>query len=348
MSSRYHSLKVVEVIEETHDAKSLVFDVPPELTDAYCYASGQFLTFRIAKGEEQLLRCYSMSSSPELDKGLRVTIKRVEGGRVSNHLCDTVKVGDMLEVMRPAGVFVPKSLDEDLLLCAGGSGVTPVFSILQTALVKGRGKIRFIYANRDESSVIFAQKLKQLAQDYPKRLELIHLLDSLNGIPAMNLLSSLARPYQHGRAFICGPGPFMDAMETALKQNGMASSQVHVERFVSLPDESVGAPKAQIVTDINEGTGRVEQAIAVVELDGQTHEIPWSGGETLLDAAEKIGVELPYSCRSGMCASCMCEVKEGKVDLLINDVLDERDLKNNLTLSCQAVPLTEKVHIRYT
>ncbi|MCL1038111.1 ferredoxin--NADP reductase [Shewanella submarina] len=347
MSSRYHSLKVVEVIEETHDAKSLVFDVPPELAESYRYASGQFLTFRIAQGKEQLLRCYSMSSSPELDTGLRVTIKRVEGGRVSNYLCDTVRVGDLLEVMRPAGVFVPKSLDEDLLLCAGGSGVTPVFSILQTVLAKGRSKVRFIYANRDESSVIFAERLKQLAQEYPKRLQLIHLLDSLNGIPSMDLLSSLAKPLLHGRAFICGPGPFMDAMETAMKQNGMPSSKIHVERFVSLPDESVGAPS----NPPSQGPVKVDavdQAIAVVELDGNTHEIPWAGGETLLDAAEKVGVELPYSCRSGMCASCMCEVKEGKVDLLINDVLDERDLNNNLTLSCQAVPLTEKVHIRYT
>ncbi|BDM64216.1 oxidoreductase [Shewanella sp. NFH-SH190041] len=362
MSSRYHALVVSQVIPETHDATSLVLTVPPELAERYQYKSGQFLTFKLPGQDGELLRCYSMSSSPALEQGLRVTIKRVAGGRASNYLCDHIGPGDRLQVMQPAGLFVVRDSSEHLLLCAGGSGITPVFSILQTVLHTGTGKIRLLYANRDESSVIFAAELKALVQAFPERLEVIHLLDSLSGVPSAALLSSLS-DWQQQRAYICGPGAFMDAMETVLYQLGMDKSHIYIERFISpaaptaknsidacdiesRADPAV-APASELAPDKQVNT-EITQAIAEVELDGTVHHIVWRGDETLLDAAEKAGVELPYSCRSGMCASCMCEVTEGQVALQYNDVLDERDLQQNLTLSCQALPRTEKVKLRYT
>ena len=351
-NSRSHRLTVAKVIKETADAHSILFDVPASLVEQFSYQSGQFITLKLPYEEENLLRCYSMSSTPSLDEGLRVTVKRVDGGRGSNWICDNLVAGSDLEVMRPAGLFVPKDLSEDHLLCAGGSGVTPVLSILRHVLTNGTGKVRLIYANRDESSVIFKQTFKELSAEYPERLEVIHLLDSLQGIPSLSLLTSLADGMQQGRAFICGPGPFMDAMEIAVKSAKFPSSRIHIERFVSATP-----PKETSSTNINSKNDAVAliidsaetpAATVLLELDGEHFVIPCEPGKTVLDAAEKIGIELPHSCREGMCASCMCEVIEGSVKLNHKDVLDEKDLANKLTLTCQAVPLTTEVRLKYT
>ncbi|MEY8199146.1 MAG: ferredoxin--NADP reductase [Colwellia sp.] len=350
--SRYHNLTVAETIKETADAVSVVFGVPENLTEEYSYQPGQFITLKLPYEDGFLLRCYSMSSTPTLDDNLRVTVKRVDDGRGSNWICDNLRAGSQIEVMRPAGIFVPKDLSEDHLLCAGGSGVTPVLSILRHVLTHGTGKVRLIYANRDESSVIFKQTFKELSAEYPERLEVIHLLDSLQGIPSLSLLTSLADGMQQGRAFICGPGPFMDAMEVAVKSAKFPTSRIHIERFVSVApskapaatSESVTASEVQPTIDDAE----LPSATVLLDLDGVHHVIPCEPGQTVLDAAEQIGIELPHSCREGMCASCMCEVIEGNVKLNHNDVLDERDLANKLTLSCQAVPLTAEVKLKYT
>lgn len=351
-NSRSHKLTIAKVIQETADAHSILFDVPESIADQFSYQPGQFITLKLPYENDVLLRCYSMSSTPSLDEALRVTVKRVDGGRGSNWICDNLTAGVELEVMRPAGLFVPQDLSEDHLLCAGGSGVTPVLSILRHVLTHGTGKVRLIYANRDESSVIFKQTFKELSAEYPERLEVIHLLDSLQGIPSLSLLTSLADGMQQGRAFICGPGPFMDAMESAVKLAKFPTNRIHIERFVSsatikvptaIP-ENTQASEADVVVD----GADLPNATVFLELDGEHYEIPCESGQTVLDAAEKIGIELPYSCREGMCASCMCEVIEGDVKLNVNDVLDEKDLVNKLTLSCQAVPLTSEVKIKYT
>lgn len=360
-SSRYNKLKVLEVIKETSDAHSILFDLPAALIEQYSYQPGQFVTLKLPYEEGFLPRCYSMSSTPTLDVGLRVTVKRVPDGRGSNWICDNLVAGSEVEVMRPSGLFVPKDLAEDHLLCAGGSGVTPVLSILRHVLTHGSGQVRFIYANRDESSVIFKDAIKALSAQYPQRLEVIHLLDSLQGIPSLSLLTSLATGMQQGRAFICGPGPFMDAMEKATQQAKFPDSRIHIERFVSaapVKPPTVNAERTEHAQAVNEVI-QVQSALVVdesdlpsatilLELDGEHHVIPCDSGQTVLDAAEKNGIELPYSCREGMCASCMCEVIEGSVKLNNNDVLDEKDLANKLTLSCQAVPLTAEVKLKYT
>lgn len=350
--SRYHNLTVAEAKKETADAYSILFDIPATLTEQFKYKPGQFITLKFPYDGEYLQRCYSMSSTPSLDSGLRVTVKRVGGGRGSNWICDNIRAGSKIEVMQPAGLFIPKDLSEDHLLCAGGSGITPVISILRHVLINGTGKVRLIYANRDETSVIFKQTIKTLAIEYADRLEVIHLLDSLQGIPTNRLLVSLANGMQQGRAFICGPGPFMDAMATALKQAEMPSERVHIERFViaASPEDKKSSATSCNDDDVELATDDLEfpAATVLLELDGEHHVIPCEPGQTVLDAAEKVGIELPYSCREGMCASCMCELIEGNVKLNNNDVLDEKDLANKLILSCQAVPLTKEVRLKYT
>ncbi|CAI85959.1 MULTISPECIES: ferredoxin--NADP reductase [Pseudoalteromonas] len=355
--SRYHNLTIAEVIQETADANSIVFDVPASLTEQFDYQPGQFLTLKLPYEGAFLMRCYSMSSTPSQDTGLRVTVKRVADGRGSNWICDNLKAGSNIEVMQPAGLFVPKDLAEDHLLCAGGSGVTPVLSILRHVLINGTGKVRVIYANRDEASVIFQQTFKALSAQYPERLEVIHLLDSLQGIPSLSLLTSLADGMQQGRAFICGPGPFMDAMELAVKAAKFPASRIHIERFSSaapkittkpVPANSLKTPIQDNIAELVVDEANMPAATIQLELDGEHYVIACESGQTVLDAAEKIGIELPYSCREGMCASCMCEVVSGQVKLNNNDVLDEKDLANNLTLSCQAVPLTSELKLKYT
>ncbi len=344
-TSRYHSLRVDQVVQETSDAVSLQFAVPEELVERFRYRPGQFLTLRLPWQGEHLLRCYSMSSAPTVDAQLRVTVKRVVEGRGSNWICDHVQVGDAIEVMQPAGVFTPGSLDGEFLLFAGGSGVTPVFSILRSVLLRGRGQVRLIYANRDEESIIFREALKELLEQYADRLDVIHLLDSVQGRPTVSLLKRLSRGYENAQAFICGPGPYMDAAEQALQELKLPAENIHVERFVSLPsEESRDEEQQAVLTE----SAEVDQAQISIELDGQHFELQCQGDETILDAAEKAGIDLPYSCMAGMCASCMCEVTEGEVKLLHNDVLDERDLSRGLTLTCQAVPRTARVSLKYT
>lgn len=338
---RYHSLRVRAVIDESDDARSLVLEVPPALSDKFHYRCGQFLTLRLASEGRHLLRCYSMSSAPSLDDALQVTIKRVRGGRGSNWICDHVKAGDLLEVLPPAGVFTPATLDGDLVLFAGGSGITPVFSILRSLLARGGGKACLVYANRDQQSVIFHQALKALAAAYPERLQVIHWLDAVQGFPSVPQLAAMASGWRHAEAFICGPGPFMDAAVAALRQLDMPDARIHVERFVSLPDEEDAPPPAPAPL------GGVDSAELEIQLDGTIHRITCGGNETLLAAALRAGVALPHSCQAGMCAACMCQVLEGGVHLRHNDVLDQKDLAKAWTLSCQAIPMTHRVRIKF-
>lgn len=335
----YLALRVARVIEETADARSLVFDVPEHLAERLRYRPGQFLTLRVPFDGGWLPRCYSLSSTPLLDEPLRVTVKRVRDGRASNWLCEELQEGQQLEVLPPAGVFVPRSLDDDLLLFGGGSGVTPVLSILRSALLAGQGRILLVYANRDERSVIFRDELRQLASAHPQRLQVIHWLDAIQGVPSSAQLAELARPFVDAQAFICGPGPFMDAAVEALKNLGMPNARVHVERFVSLPGE--GEIPAQMAS---------EAAVAAelaVRLDGEDHQLAVGSGETVLAAMERAGLNPPSACRIGGCASCMCTLESGEVELLINDALDAGELAEGWILACQAVPTSAQLRIRF-
>lgn len=347
-ASRYHPLRVRAVIEETHDTKSIVFDVPEMLAEQFRYRPGQFLTLRLPIEGRYVPRCYSMSSAPELDEALRVTVKRVHRGRGSNWVCDAVRVGDMIELMPPSGLFSPKNLSQNFLLLAGGSGITPVFSILRTVLKRHQGRVMLFYANRDERSVIFKKDLQQLAAEYPDRLQVVHWLDSVQGPPSQQQLAAWARPWtgSTGQAFICGPGPFMDAAQAAMSDAGMLAEQVHVERFVSLPDEdALQQMQQQDAAAPVEAT--VDVAVVQLRLDGEEYEFTCAGTETILDAGLRAGIKLPFSCQAGMCASCMCQVQDGSVHLRHNEVLDSKDLAKKWTLACQSIPTSEKLCVKF-
>ncbi len=328
-------LRVKEVVRETPDAHSIVFEGP-----ALPYAPGQFLTLRIPSDREPTARCYSLSSSPHVDDLLKVTVKRTQGGYGSNWVCDSVEAGTELEVLPPSGMFTPKDLSADLLLCAGGSGVTPVMSILKSALAQGTGRVVLLYANRDEASVIFAAELRALAEQHPDRLVVLHWLESVQGLPSTVHLRELVRPYAGFEAFVCGPGPFMDAVTAALAELEVPRGRVHVERFVSLTGDAFAAP-VEVVSD-----GGPTSTVHVV-LDGDASEHAWPSEAKLLDVLLAKGLDAPYSCRQGNCSACGCKLVEGEVRMLVNEVLEQEDLDEGWILACQAVPVSDVVKVTY-
>ncbi|OOL28485.1 3-ketosteroid-9-alpha-hydroxylase [Rhodococcus rhodochrous] len=340
--SRSAILTVSAVIEETPDSRSIVFDVPAELQDKFAYKPGQFLTLRIPSEQTgSVARCYSLASSPYTDDAPKVTVKRTVDGYGSNWLCDRISAGDRLEVLPPSGVFTPKSLDHDFLLLGAGSGITPVISILKSALTQGSGTVVLVYANRDEASIIFADELRALAEKYPTRLTVVHWLESVQGLPSADQLATLVTPYTSHEAFMCGPGPFMDAVHRALQAAGMPRSQVHAEVFNSLAGDPFADHTPVEVSDEE----AADAATVEVELDGETHTIPWPRSQTLVDIMLAKGIDVPYSCQEGECGSCACTVLEGKVEMDNCEILDPEDIEAGYVLGCQAHPVTDTVKI---
>ncbi|MFD0153988.1 2Fe-2S iron-sulfur cluster-binding protein [Streptomyces sp. NPDC055721] len=267
------------------------------------------------------------------------------GGHGSHWVCDHVTAGDELEVLPPAGTFTPDSLDRDLLLAAGGSGITPVLSIAKSALAGGQGRVVLLYANRDESSVIFRDELRELTAHHPDRLLVVHWLESLQGLPGADRLAAALAPYADREAFVCGPEPLMDAVEQALRAVGTPGHRIHRERFFSLGGHVFDAPSEASGGSTADGGSTAE---ADVELDGETRTLAWPSATPLLDALLAAGVDAPYSCREGACSACTCRVVAGEVKMLRNDVLDDEDLAEGYVLACQALPLTDRVAITYS
>jgi 3-ketosteroid 9alpha-monooxygenase subunit B len=336
-TGRFRRLRVAEVIREAGDACSLVFDVPPEFAAEFGYRPGQFLTLRIPGGEGSVARCYSLCSSPHTGDRHTITVKRA--GYASAWLADNVTVGTMLDVLPPAGTFTPKTLDTDLLLFAGGSGITPVMSIVKSALATGRGRVMLIYANRDERSVIFGAELRRLARENP-RLLVLHWLDSLSGPPTAAALAALARPQASRETFVCGPDPYMAIVRQALGQLGVPAQRIHVERFRSLADNPFEERAAGGEAD---GTPATLQ----VTLDGERRDLSWPAGARMLDVLIDEGLDAPYSCREGICGACACQLTGGEVKMAHNDVLEEEDIADGYVLACQALPVTDRVSIEY-
>src|SRR6478752_8022448 len=240
----YHPLRVKRIVEETADARSFVLDVPEELADAFRYEAGQFCTFRVHVGEDEYLRSYSMSSAPETDRDLTVTVKRVPGGMVSNWLLDHVSEGDVLETTKPAGVFCVQDRERPVVAFCGGSGVTPVMSITKSLLASTQRPITLLYANPDRDSVIFHDELHELAARHPGRLAVHHHHDVTSGFLDRDAISEFIDGTADADVYICGPGPFMDLVEATLLDAGVDADRIFIERFVNAgqPSPPVAAP----------------------------------------------------------------------------------------------------------
>ena len=357
-----HTARVVEVIEETKDAHSIVLEVAPETGEQFSYRSGQFLTIAVPSDETgTVARCYSLSSAPHEGDLLKITVKRTEEGYGSNWICDNVSSGDDLTVLAPSGIFTPDSLDVDFLLFAGGSGITPVISIAKSALTLGTGNVVLLYANRDESSVIFARELTELAEKHADRFVVVHWLESVQGLPTMEHLKTFASPFTSYDSFVCGPAPFMKGVTAALKELGLPRRRRHQEKFVSLGGNPFGDQAEDVSVDADdsddpvvetevlpEAGGRDAPAMVEVELDGEEHTFSdWPADKPLLDLLLAKGLDAPFSCRQGQCSACACRVLEGEVKMMHNEVLDDEDLEEGIRLACQSLPVTDVVKVTY-
>ncbi|WP_292980729.1 ferredoxin--NADP reductase [Mycobacterium sp.] len=348
LGSHVLELEIADVVVETDDARSLVFRVPDGSqvpAERLRYAPGQFLTLRIPSDRTgSVARCYSLCSSPFSDDAPTVTVKRDKDGYASNWLCDNAHAGMRIHVLAPSGTFVPKTLDNDFVLLAAGSGITPIMSICKSALSEGGGQVTVIYANRDERSVIFGEALRELAAKYPDRLTVVHWLESLQGLPSANALAQLAAPFTDRQAFVCGPGPFMAAVREAFESLKVPAAQVHFEVFKSLESDPFAAVTIDHGDDDDDAAG---PASAVVELDGETHTVSWPRKAKLLDVLLDAGLDAPFSCREGHCGACATTLRSGKVHMEVNDVLEQQDLDDGLILACQAHPETDSVEVTY-
>ncbi len=330
----YHSLAVADVVEETADTRSFVLDIPAGLAATFAYAAGQFCTFRATLDGEAVVRCYSMSSSPETGDPFTTTVKRVPGGRMSNWMNDALRAGDTIEVLRPTGLFVLHEREEPLVAFAGGSGITPVISIIKTALATTRRQIRLVYANPSDDRVIFADELERLRSSSSGRLSIHHHLDSARGFLNPDECASLVADVSEADFYICGPGPYMDTVEAGLSSLGVGSSQQFVERFVlSEPAPTVGADSST-------------QAL-VIRLGGRETTVRFQAGDTILETARRGNLHPPFSCEQGNCATCMAHLEGGSATMRVNNALSPEEVEAGWVLTCQALPASPELVVDY-
>ncbi|SNS96827.1 ferredoxin--NADP reductase [Rhodococcoides kyotonense] len=325
-------LEIRDVVQETPDAVSIVFDGHVD------YTPGQFLTLRVPSEQTEFVaRCYSLASSPATDSALKVTVKRTRDGYASNWLCDNAEPGLRLRILPPSGTFTAVSFEHDLSLFAGGSGITPIISILKSALATSTVNVALFYANRDRVSVIFDDELAELEDRYPGRIRVVHWLESERGIPGADDLRAFAGPVTDSHAYICGPGPFMAAVESTL--HGLGVEHVHVERFVSLSGDPF---TLSLDTEPSAASSTVS-----VELDGEQHSLEWPSKSTLIDVLLAAGIDAPYSCREGECGSCACTLRSGTVDPGNITALAPEDVDDGYILACQAKPTSPHLDVEF-
>jgi 3-ketosteroid 9alpha-monooxygenase subunit B len=342
----HHSLRIARVVQETADARSFAFDVPAELVPAFRYKAGQFLTFRVPwKEGETLLRCYSLSSAPESDPQPVVTVKRVEDGRVSNWFHDCLRQGDALDVMLPSGLFVLRDTSRPLFGFAGGSGITPLLSLLKSALRTTQRRMKLLYANRDRDSIIFRRELDVLVGASGGRLEVVHHLDDERGFLTAREIIPQVRGFEDAHFYVCGPGPMMELVEQTLAGIGVVHERVFIERFVSLPSEEDAARDQAEAA--KEAAGLDHPLEITVQLDGKRHVVPYTEGESVLAAARKAGLEPPFACEDGYCGSCAARRVRGDVVMRKNEVFSAAEVAAGHVLTCQARPCGRELEVTY-
>ena len=355
MSEHFHGLRVAEIVRETDEAYSIRFEVPEELRSAFAFRAGQHLTLRADIGGEEVRRNYSLCVAPDAGEWL-VTVKRIAGGVFSNWVGDVLKAGDTVDVMPPHGSFTCQfdgAQSRRYVGFAGGSGITPIISLVRTALAaEPHSRFTLFYGNRDAGSIIFLEALADLKDRYMGRFELYHFLsDEAGEVELFNgmldratcdaaIEALVGEPQGVDAWFICGPGPMMDAAEAALVERDVAKDRIHIERFTAgRPSAAVAAALAQLQT---EAAGLTLS----ITLDGRTRKIEFDG-RNILDSARDAGMPAPFACKAGVCATCRAKVVKGKVEMAARYGLTDEEIAAGYVLTCQSVPVGEGVAVDY-
>jgi ring-1,2-phenylacetyl-CoA epoxidase subunit PaaE len=356
MSVSFHTLKIAEVVPETYDAKSIRFEVPQDLAATFAFKPGQHLTLKADIQGEDIRRNYSLCVAPE-EGQLKVTVKRIAGGVFSNWANDNLKPGDQMEVMPPHGSFTwdfDPAASNHYVGFAGGSGITPVISLLKTALTtEAQSRFTLFYGNRDSASVIFLEELAKLKNRFMDRLQVHHFLAEeaedielfkgmLDRVKCDLILGTLVEPKDVAAFFVCGPGPMMDAAEEALEAVGVPHEKVLIERFTA------GRPSEALAAQMQALQSQAQGLTMLVTLDGRKRRVPFSAeAGNILDSARAAGMPAPYACKAGVCATCRARVVSGEVEMAARYGLSDQEIAGGYVLTCQSVPKGEGVELDY-
>ena len=358
MTSRsdFHSLRVSEVRRETGDAVSIRFDVPDALRETFAFTPGQYLTLRREFDGEDVRRNYSLCSAP-IDGELRIAVKMLAGGRFSSFANEALKAGDEIEVMPASGHFTATFNPEragHYAAFAAGSGITPILSLIKTALaVEPESRFTLFYGNRMSSQVLFLEELAALKNRFMGRLEIFHFLtmeqehvELFNGrldrAKCDEILATLIDPAGIDLFFACGPEGMMEAAEQALLMRGVPKDRILLERFTSAGSSPVFDEAAQA-----RALAAAGRRMGVV-LDGRKLTITFDSElGNILDSVRAAGAPAPYACKGGVCATCRAKVLQGKVEMRLNYGLTEAEVAQGYVLTCQATPTTEDVLVSY-
>ncbi|PKO89751.1 MAG: phenylacetic acid degradation protein [Betaproteobacteria bacterium HGW-Betaproteobacteria-10] len=358
---RFHELTVKRVNPEAAGSVAITFAIPPESRQAFSFQPGQFLTLRAMIGGQELRRTYSISSPrsrlTQADE-MEIGIRPVEGGVFSHWATQSLKAGDRLSVMPPDGRFIVKKQRAiHRVGFAAGSGITPILSIAATTLEEQpESKFTLVYGNRRMSSVMFNEALQDLKDRYPNRLTLVHILSRqaqevdllqgrIDGDKVRSIISALLPVASMDEVFICGPEAMIDATEKALIDAGVPASRVYTERFTTGP---AMAAKIQADTDAAPTRQAAAKDVALtIVLDGKQHKLQIGADEHVLDAALNAGLDLPFSCKAGVCCTCRAKVLCGEVVMDKNFTLEGDEIAQGFVLSCQARAISKQLTVSF-
>jgi ring-1,2-phenylacetyl-CoA epoxidase subunit PaaE len=356
MSIDFHTLRVAEVKRETPDSVSVRFELPESLRDKFAFKAGQHLTFKRDFNGEELRRNYSLCVAPS-EGALKIGVKKIAGGAFSTWANDTLKAGDTLDVMVPHGSFTwefDAKATRHYAGFAGGSGITPILSLIKTALEsEPNSRFTLFYGNRVSAGIMFLEELAGLKDRYIDRLAIYHFLEDeeeeielfngrLDAAKCGDILSTLVDPKITDAFFICGPGPMMDAIEEALLARKIAKNRILIERFTTGP---LSQAQAEAARALEEKAAGLKMSVT---LGGRRMNVTFDpANHSILDNVRAAGMPAPFACKGGVCATCRAKVTSGKVEMKVNYGLSEEEVAEGFVLTCQATPVSEGVVLTY-
>ena len=355
VNAQFHKLKIAEVRRETPDAVSIRFAIPDALKSAFAFKAGQHLTLRTEMNGEDLRRNYSVCAAPH-ENEIRIAVKQMPGGRFSSWANAALKEGAEIDVLPPLGRFVlpDGARGPYYVALAGGSGITPVLSILKTILKDDpNSRFTLLYGNRDSASIMFLEELAGLKNRYLDRLEVYHFLENeaeevelfngrLDAAKCADVFSSLVDARSADAFFICGPGPMMDAAEEALKTKGVAPEKIFIERFTTGRVSAEQLAREEVLEKKAAGLQ------FTVTLDGRRSKVSFDAVKgNILESVQAAGLPAPYACKGGVCSTCRARVLSGKVEMKKNYGLTDAEVAQGYVLTCQSVPVSGDVALTY-